>query len=251
MTFPQLSIQNLSKSFQRNDQDMRVLKNIDLDIQAGEFISIVGSSGCGKSTLLRLIAGFDSDFQGEVLLNSVPIQGPDLKRGVIFQEHRLLPWLNVTENISLALAEVHWTEKQKSQAVQKHIDMVGLQGFEHAYPHELSGGMAQRVAIARGLVNRPDILLLDEPFGALDAITRGHLQSELQRIWQTEKITMILVTHDLEEAIYLGNKVIIMSSRPGSIKMIMDINIPHPRQRSSESLFKLRNQALNQLENQF
>lgn len=142
MTIPQLSIQNLSKSFQQNDQVLSVLKNIDFDIQIqqGEFISIVGSSGCGKSTLLRLIAGLDSDFQGDILLNSVPIRGPDLKRGLIFQEHRLLPWLNVTENIRLALEEIDLTEKQKKQAVQEHINMVGLQGFEKAYPHELSGG---------------------------------------------------------------------------------------------------------------
>jgi len=225
-----------------------VLDDINLEIQQGEFISIVGSSGCGKSTLLRLIAGLDLNYQGEILLNQVPIKGTDLKRGLIFQEHRLLPWLTVTENIYLALEETTLSNQEKKQRVQEHIEIVGLQDFENAYPHELSGGMAQRVAIARGLVNKPDILLLDEPFGALDAMTRSHLQSELQRIWQHEKITMILVTHDIEEAVYLGDRVIVMSARPGRIKQIIDIPISHPRHKESEVLFKIRNQALNLLD---
>nr|WP_174505281.1 ABC transporter ATP-binding protein [Acinetobacter sp. Marseille-Q1620] len=248
MTFSVLSIKKLNKSFQSDDKTLTVLDDINLDIQQGEFISIVGSSGCGKSTLLRLIAGLDQDYQGKILLNKTPIREPDLKRGLIFQEHRLLPWLNVIENIGLALEETAFTQNEKQSLIQEHINIVGLQGFEKSYPHQLSGGMAQRVAIARGLVNKPDILLLDEPFGALDAMTRGHLQVELQRIWQHEKITMILVTHDIEEAVYLGDRVIIMSARPGKIKNIIDIPITHPRQRSSDALFKLRNQALNQLD---
>lgn len=165
---------------------MTVLDGINLNIEQGEFISIVGSSGCGKSTLLRLIAGLDQDYDGEILLNQTQIKGTDLKRGLIFQEHRLLPWLTVFENIHLALEETLLTREERNLRVNEHIEIVGLKGFEKAYPHELSGGMAQRVAIARGLVNKPDILLLDEPFGALDAITRSHLQAELQRIWQHE-----------------------------------------------------------------
>ncbi|OTG84157.1 sulfonate ABC transporter ATP-binding protein [Acinetobacter sp. ANC 4558] len=248
MSFSLLSIQNLNKSFQKDKSSLMVLDDINLEIQQGEFISIVGSSGCGKSTLLRLIAGLDLNYQGEILLNQVPIKGTDLKRGLIFQEHRLLPWLTVTENIYLALEETTLSNQEKKQRVQEHIEIVGLQDFENAYPHELSGGMAQRVAIARGLVNKPDILLLDEPFGALDAMTRSHLQSELQRIWQHEKITMILVTHDIEEAVYLGDRVIVMSARPGRIKQIIDIPISHPRHKESEVLFKIRNQALNLLD---
>jgi len=189
MSFPLLSIKKLNKSFQRDQNKLTVLDGIHLDIEQGEFISIVGSSGCGKSTLLRLIAGLDPDYQGEILLNQIPIQGTDLKRGLIFQEHRLLPWLTVSENIHLALEETELSRSEKNARVKAHIEIVGLTGFENAYPHELSGGMAQRVAIARGLVNKPDILLLDEPFGALDAMTRSHLQAELQRIWQHEKIT--------------------------------------------------------------
>ncbi|MCH7380745.1 MULTISPECIES: ABC transporter ATP-binding protein [Acinetobacter] len=248
MSFPLLSIKKLNKSFQRDQNNLTVLDGIHLDIEQGEFISIVGSSGCGKSTLLRLIAGLDSDYQGEILLNKIPIQGTDLKRGLIFQEHRLLPWLTVSENIHLALEETGLSRSEKNARVKEHIEIVGLTGFENAYPHELSGGMAQRVAIARGLVNKPDILLLDEPFGALDAMTRSHLQAELQRIWQHEKITMILVTHDIEEAVYLGDRVIVMSARPGKIKEIIPIPLAHPRHKDSESLFNFRNQALHLLD---
>ncbi|OJU54014.1 MAG: sulfonate ABC transporter ATP-binding protein [Acinetobacter sp. 39-4] len=248
MSFPLLSIKKLNKSFQRDQNNLTVLDGIHLDIEQGEFISLVGSSGCGKSTLLRLIAGLDSDYQGEILLNKIPIQGTDLKRGLIFQEHRLLPWLTVSENIHLALEETGLSRSEKNARVKEHIEIVGLIGFENAYPHELSGGMAQRVAIARGLVNKPDILLLDEPFGALDAMTRSHLQAELQRIWQHEKITMILVTHDIEEAVYLGDSVIVMSARPGKIKEIIPIPLAHPRHKDSESLFNFRNQALHLLD---
>ncbi|MFW1690087.1 ABC transporter ATP-binding protein [Acinetobacter ursingii] len=248
MSFPLLSIKKLNKSFQRDQNNLTVLDGIHLDIEQGEFISIVGSSGCGKSTLLRLIAGLDPDYQGEILLNKIPIRGTDLKRGLIFQEHRLLPWLTVSENIHLALEETGLSRSEKNARVNEHIEIVGLTGFEHAYPHELSGGMAQRVAIARGLVNKPDILLLDEPFGALDAMTRSHLQAELQRIWQHEKITMILVTHDIEEAVYLGDRVIVMSARPGKIKEIIPIPLAHPRHKDSESLFNFRNQALHLLD---
>jgi sulfonate transport system ATP-binding protein len=248
MSFPLLSIKKLNKSFQRDQNNLTVLDGIHLDIEQGEFISIVGSSGCGKSTLLRLIAGLDPDYQGEISLNKIPIQGTDLKRGLIFQEHRLLPWLTVSENIHLALEETGLSRLEKNTRVKEHLEIVGLTGFEHAYPHELSGGMAQRVAIARGLVNKPDILLLDEPFGALDAMTRSHLQAELQRIWQHEKITMILVTHDIEEAVYLGDRVIVMSARPGKIKEIIPIPLPHPRHKDSKSLFNFRNQALHLLD---
>ena len=248
MSFPLLSIKKLNKSFQRDQNNLTVLDGIHLDIEQGEFISIVGSSGCGKSTLLRLIAGLDQDYQGEILLNQIPIQGTDLKRGLIFQEHRLLPWLTVSENIHLALEETGLSRSEKNARVKEHIEIVGLTGFENAYPHELSGGMSQRVAIARGLVNKPDILLLDEPFGALDAMTRSHLQAELQRIWQHEKITMILVTHDIEEAVYLGDRVIVMSARPGKIKEIIPIPLAHPRHKDSENLFNFRNQALHLLD---
>lgn len=248
MTSSLLSIKQLHKQFVLQHSTLTVLENIELDIQQGEFISIVGSSGCGKSTLLRLIAGLDLQYQGDILLKQIPIQGTDLKRGLIFQEHRLLPWLTVHENIALALEQTTLSKAEKQAQITQHLALVGLDGFEHAYPSTLSGGMAQRVAIARGLVTKPDILLLDEPFGALDAITRAHLQQELQQIWAQQNITMILVTHDIDEAVYLGDRVIIMSARPGRIKAILPVPLAHPRHRQSKILFELRNQALSLLD---
>ncbi|MFW9621619.1 MAG: ABC transporter ATP-binding protein, partial [Macromonas sp.] len=195
-----LTIQNLNKRYDVKGQPLPVLQNINLTIEPGEFVSIVGSSGCGKSTLLRLIIGLEGDHEGEIALNGRPISGTGLERGIVFQEHRLFPWLTVEKNVELGLLNANLSAAQKRNTVREHIELVGLTGFENAYPHQLSGGMSQRVAIARSLVNRPDILLLDEPFGALDAMTRAHLQQELHRIWQAEGITMILVTHDVEEA---------------------------------------------------
>jgi sulfonate transport system ATP-binding protein len=243
-----LSIQGINKAFQQPAAPLQVLRQINCDIQQGEFVCIVGSSGCGKSTLLRLIAGLDLDFEGQILFENVAIERPDLKRGLIFQEHRLLPWLDVSANIGLALAESALSAQDKQRLVQAHIQMVGLQGFEQAYPHQLSGGMAQRVAIARGLVTQPTILLLDEPFGALDAITRETLQHELQRIWQQHRITMILVTHDIDEAVFLADRVIVMSARPGQIKQIIPIDLPHPRFKQDPRLFAIRNTALAYLQ---
>ena len=205
-----LHIGNLSKRYEVQGEPLPVLDDITLTVDPGEFVSIVGSSGCGKSTLLRLIVGLEDDYQGEVLLDGQRVVGTSLDRGIVFQEHRLFPWLTVEQNIALGLLNATFTDNEKRTSVREHIALVGLEGFETAYPHQLSGGMSQRVAIARALVNRPEVLLLDEPFGALDALTRAHLQQELHRIWQAEGITMILVTHDVEEAIYLGDKVVVM-----------------------------------------
>ncbi|KRD55348.1 sulfonate ABC transporter ATP-binding protein [Acidovorax sp. Root275] len=228
-----LAIRGLNKQYEVKGEALPVLQDIHLTIEPGEFVSIVGSSGCGKSTLLRLVIGLEGDYQGEILLGGQRIVGTSLNRGIVFQEHRLFPWLTVEKNVALGLLNSSLTEGQQRATVREHIELVGLQGFETAYPHQLSGGMSQRVAIARALVNRPDILLLDEPFGALDAMTRAHLQQELHRIWQQEGITMILVTHDVEEAVYLGNKVVVMEPRPGRIRRIVPVNLPHPRERTS------------------
>lgn len=240
-----LQLQHIYKTFSQQQQSLSVLQDINLDIAQGEFVSIVGSSGCGKSTLLRLIAGLDQDFDGNLLLNGEPVRGPSLKRGLVFQEHRLLPWLTVQQNIALALNSSPLSKAQQQKTIHDHIQLVGLTGFENAYPYQLSGGMSQRVAIARGLVNRPDILLLDEPFSALDAITRHHLQQELQRIWQSEGITMILVTHDIEEAVFLGDRVVVMAPRPGRIRRIVEVEVAHPRHPASEVLYQLKNQILD------
>jgi sulfonate transport system ATP-binding protein len=231
-----ISIRNVSKQYRVNDGILQVLDGLTLTVQPGEFVSIVGSSGCGKSTLLRLVIGLDDDYQGDILVGNSRIKGTSLDRGIVFQEHRLFPWLTVEDNVGLGLENSTWSAAEKRQAVQEHLELVGLRGFQTVYPHQLSGGMAQRAAIARALVNRPSILLLDEPFGALDALTRTKLQQELQRIWQQEKISMILVTHDVDEATYLGDRVVVMQPRPGRIRRTIEVAIEHPRDRSDPAL---------------
>ena len=242
-----LALQGVSKQYEVEGQALPVLQDISLSITPGEFVSIVGASGCGKSTLLRLIIGLEEGYKGQILLDGQRIRGTQLNRGIVFQEHRLFPWLNVRENIGLGLLNNReLTEGRKRLAVQEHIELVGLKGFETALPHQLSGGMSQRVAIARALVNRPDILLLDEPFGALDALTRAHLQHELHRIWQQEGITMILVTHDVEEAVYLGDKVVVMQPRPGRIRKVLPVPLAHPRDRASHGFTQVKEQVLRE-----
>ena len=239
-----LHIGGLSKQYQVKGQPLPVLEDITLTVAPGEFVSIVGSSGCGKSTLLRLIVGLDENYQGEVLLDGQRIVGTSLDRGIVFQEHRLFPWLTVEQNIALGLLNANFSDDEKAQSVREHIALVGLAGFETAYPHQLSGGMSQRVAIARALVNRPEVLLLDEPFGALDALTRAHLQQELHRIWQAEGITMILVTHDVEEAVFLGEKVVVMEPRPGRIRRIVPVDLAYPRDRIGAPFSRIKEDVL-------
>ena len=241
-----IDIQNVNKHFTVKGTPLKVLDNISLSIQPGEFISIVGSSGCGKSTLLRMLIGLESDYEGQILLDGQRIKGTSLDRGIVFQEHRLFPWLTVEQNVGLGLLNAPGSQAEKDKNVQEHIHLVGLKGFEKAYPHQLSGGMSQRVAIARALVNRPEVLLLDEPFGALDALTRSRLQQELQRIWQAESITAILVTHDVEEAVYLGDRVVVMQPRPGRIKRIVDVNLPRPRDRVAADFVALKDDVLSE-----
>lgn len=233
-----LNIKDLYKSFTVNNEEVNVLENINLDIKEGEFISIVGHSGCGKSTLLKIIAGLVDFNVGLVTLGEKELKEPGTERGMVFQEHRLLPWLSVKDNVSFGLYNLSKSEKQK--LVEEHIELVGLKGFENAYPHQLSGGMAQRAAIARALAHRPQILLLDEPFGALDALTRIQMQKEILQIWGKEKTTMILVTHDIDEAIFLGDRIVVMSSRPGTIKEIIPVELARPRDRSSQGFGTIR-----------
>ena len=245
-----LTLENISKRFASrpgSTTQLQVLDNIQLDIAPGEFISIVGASGCGKSTLLRLILGLDEEYDGRILLNGKPIDGTGLERGIVFQDHRLFPWLNVEQNVAVALKNSPLSAKEKRDTVREHIELVGLQDFIDAYPHQISGGMAQRVAIARGLVNRPSVLLLDEPLGALDALTRVHLQHELQRIWVQQRCTVIMVTHDIEEALYLGDRVIVMDAHPGRIKRQIHVDLPHPRDRASPVLQGYKEQLLEEL----
>jgi ABC-type nitrate/sulfonate/bicarbonate transport system ATPase subunit len=226
-----LEFRNVDRIFTAGAGKFLALQDFSLSVQSGEFVAIAGASGCGKSTLLRLIAGLDQPDRGDILVDGRPINGPALDRGLIFQEHRLMPWLTVEQNIGLALQNTPISNVEKRRTIAAHIELVGLGGFERAYPRQLSGGMAQRAAIARGLVTRPEILLLDEPFGALDALTRVRLQAELQRIWMTERITMVLVTHDVEEAVFLADRVVVMTPRPGRISSTETIDLPRPRDR--------------------
>lgn len=235
-----VEIKNLTKVFESKESSVTALENINLEIEEGSFVSIIGASGCGKSSLLRIIGGLETDYEGEVTVDGEKVLKPSRKKGFIFQDHRLLPWLSVKENIRFSLPD---SLKNDLNLIRENLEIVGLSEFENAYPKELSGGMAQRVAIARALANKPRILLLDEPFGALDAITKINLQEELLKIWRKEKITMILVTHDIDEAIYLGGRVVVMTPRPGRIKNIRDIDLGTPRRRTG-SLFNQAREAV-------
>ncbi len=238
-----LDIKNLNKSFVVNRERVNILNDINLNIKQGEFISIVGHSGCGKSTLLKIIAGLIDYDSGTVKLDDNLIKEPDIDRGMVFQEHRLFPWLTIKDNVALGLDKVE--KEKKDKIVSEHLNLVKLNGFENAYPHQLSGGMSQRAAIARALVNSPKILLLDEPFGALDALTRIQMQKEVLRIWEQEKTTMILVTHDIDEAIYLGDRIVVMSSRPGTIEEVIPVDIPRPRDRGSAEFAALKKKVFS------
>ncbi|CAD7338283.1 ABC transporter ATP-binding protein [Sphingomonadales bacterium 56] len=242
-----LTVSGLDKSFDIGGQARKILDNINLDVRPGEFVSIVGASGCGKSTLLRLIAGLDTDYSGELRLDGDRIATTSLDRGIVFQDHRLFPWMTLEQNVELALLNTETPKSRRAQIVADHIALVNLKGFEKAYPHQLSGGMAQRAAIARALVTEPKLLLLDEPLGALDALTRVHVQNELQRIWMAQRSTMVMVTHDVEEALYLGDRVIVMSPNPGRIRRIVEVDLPHPRDRRAPLLHRLKDEILAEL----
>ncbi len=242
-----LTIRDVSKSYVVDTKPISVLRNIGLQINPGEFVSIVGASGCGKSTLLRLIVGLDVDYDGDILLDGRRIEGPGPERGIVFQEHRLFPWLTVEDNVRLGLDGSKETDDVQQRLIDDNIALVGLGGFEKAYPHQLSGGMAQRAAIARSLVTRPRILLLDEPLGALDSLTRAHLQNELLRIWQQERVTIVMVTHDVEEAVFLSDRVVVMEPRPGRIRTVISVDLPHPRARSSAAFVETKELVLQEL----
>jgi ABC-type nitrate/sulfonate/bicarbonate transport system ATPase subunit len=242
-----LVVDHVDKIYQVDGVLLHVLSDIMLEIERGAFVCIVGASGCGKSTLLRLLIGLESDYAGAITLDGVRIAGPSFDRGIVFQEPRLLPWLTAEENIAFGLLNTTLSPAEKRDLVREHIALVRLEGFENALPRQLSGGMAQRVAIARALVNRPRVLLLDEPFGALDALTRAHLQDQLLEIWARERITAIFVTHDVEEAVYLGDRVVVMEPRPGRIRATIDIDLPRPRSRADARFGLLRERVLGEL----
>ena len=234
-----VEIKNLTKIFNDGKNTVKALDNINLEIKEGSFTSIIGGSGCGKSTMLRIIGGLDTEYSGEVLVSGEKVSAPSREKGFIFQDHRLLPWLTVKENIRFSLPK---EQKKNDALIKEYLELVGLADFENSLPKQLSGGMAQRVAIARALANKPRILLLDEPFGALDAITKVNLQEELLKIWQKEKITMIIVTHDIDEAVYLGQNVVVMTPRPGRIKHIYKTELGTPRLRTGSVFTKARDE---------
>jgi len=231
-----------------DQENVRVtaLDNVDLSVGAGELVSIVGPSGCGKSTLLRLIAGLEIPRSGALWVGSEPINAPSAERGLVFQDPNLFPWLTVRGNIEAGLV-ARGLLHQKKHEVDEFMRLVGLDAFANAYPHHLSGGMAQRVALARALINHPKVLLLDEPLGALDAFTRMRMQDEVLRLWEARGTTMILVTHDIDEAIYMSDSIVIMTPRPGRIEQVIPVNLDRPRQRNSAEFLRLRSDILELL----
>ncbi len=242
-----IAINNIDKHFiNASGQRINALHNINLTIEPGSFVSLIGPSGCGKSTLLRLISGLTFPDGGSLLLDNAPITEPGADRGFMFQEHNLFPWLTIYENIAFGLKARKLFDKQNSK-VDEMISLVGLNGFEKSYPHQLSGGMCQRASLARALVGNPKVLLLDEPLGALDAFTRMNIQDEIQRIWKEEHMTMIMVTHDVDEAVYLSDTVVVMTARPGRIVKAVPIELPRPRVRSSQDFFHYTSEILNLL----
>jgi NitT/TauT family transport system ATP-binding protein len=240
-----LRVEHLGMVFERDGEAVPALEDINLDVSEGEFVCIVGPSGCGKSTLLNVLAGFLTSTSGSVTIDGEAVTGPDPRRILVFQERGVFPWLTVEGNIGFGLSKL--PRVQRAERIAHYVQTVRLQGFENAYPSDLSGGMKQRLQVARALAVNPDILYLDEPFGALDSISRVIMRGELLRIWQTERRTILFVTHDIDEAVQMADRVIVLSSRPARIKDVLTIDIPHPRNISSARYLELRDELLKQI----
>jgi sulfonate transport system ATP-binding protein len=241
-----LEIRDLAKSFVIDGRELPVFSGIDLDIKRGAFVAIVGESGSGKTTLLRIIAGLEAADRGSVAVGGKLVNGVGGERGMVFQEPRLLPWLTVRKNVSIGLELRHLPRSAIHRKVGEFLDLVGLGEFASTYPSQLSGGMAQRVGIARALATNPQILLLDEPLGALDAMTRLRMQRELERIWQEHRVTMIMVTHDIEEAVYLADEIVVLSGGRDSIRCVIPVALPRPRDRSCGEFGAVREKLLRE-----
>lgn len=244
-----LRVRDLSKSFpagDNSDERRLALDAVSLSLAAGELVCLLGPSGCGKSTLLRLLAGLEVPDSGELLIGGDSITEPGEERGLVFQDPNLFPWLTVRRNIEAGLVARGVLQEQRHE-VDEFMRLVGLEGFGNSYPHHLSGGMAQRVALARALINHPKVLLLDEPLGALDAFTRMRMQDEVLRLWQARGTTMLLVTHDIDEAIYMSDRIMIMTPRPGRIDRVLPVPLDRPRVRSSHDFLQLRGNILELL----
>lgn len=243
-----VEIKNITRIFRKEDApETLALDNVSLHVDDKEFVCFLGPSGCGKTTLLRIIAGLDTPDSGEIILDGTRITIPDSKRGMVFQEYSLFPWRNVTENIIFGPEMKGVARKKAIQDAEKYLELVGLTQFKDSFPYELSGGMRQRVAIARALANEPEVLLMDEPFGALDAQTRNSLQHQLLEIWNKKHITILFVTHSVDEAVFLADRIVVMTARPGKIKEIIKVDLPRPRIRTSPEVNKLRTAVLQLL----
>ena len=240
----EIKLSNITKIFNQGEtEEVTALNGVDSTIPAGSFVSLIGPSGCGKTTLLRCIAGLESPTTGEVLVDGAKITKPGSDRGFAFQQANLFPWLTIRDNIAFGLRARH-IYKDRKEDVDKFIKLVGLEGFEKSFPHQLSGGMNQRASLARALVGHPKILLLDEPLGALDAFTRMSMQDEIIRLWKEHNTTMVMVTHDVDEAVYLSDYVVVMSPRPAKVEKIIKIDLSHPRARGQDIFLKYRTQIL-------
>lgn len=242
-----LKISNINKNFITKHKTVHTLKNINLEIEQGEFICIVGPSGCGKTTLLNIIAGLEKATSGNIFLNDKKIFSPGIDRTVLFQEHALFPWLQVIDNVEFGMKMIGISKKDRRDRALKYLNMVKLIGFENSFIHELSGGMRQRVALARALATDSDILLMDEPFSALDNQTKNILLDELHNIWLETKKTIIFVTHNVEEAVYLANKVVIMDNSPGRIKKVLEINTKDQQNRNSSDYIAIVDEIIGEM----
>ena len=229
MNGPKLSIQGLEKVFEDGGRHVTAIERVEFDLAEEEFTTLVGPSGCGKSTLLMIVAGLEEQTDGGVYVDGQPVLGPGRDRGMVFQTYTLFPWLTARENVEFALRGERLSKRQRDQVAREHLDLVGLTAFADAYPAQLSGGMRQRVALARALCYHPKLLLMDEPFGALDAQTRQVMQELLTRVWEEHRLTVLFVTHDIDEAVFLSDRVLVMTCRPGTIKLDVDIDLPRPR----------------------
>jgi NitT/TauT family transport system ATP-binding protein len=245
-----ISCRLLSKTYHDIDrhEEIVALRDLSLEIRAGEFVTVLGPSGCGKSTLLNILAGFERATSGEARLDGDLIEKPGADRGVVFQEYALFPWLTVMGNILVGLKEKRLPRAECERIARSYIGMAGLRGFEHKYPHELSGGMRQRVSLIRVLAIDPKILLMDEPFAAVDAQTRGVLQLELLKAWRATRKTILFITHNVDEAIFLGERVVVMTARPGQLKEIIQVSLPYPRDLTSEAFNACRKAAARSIE---
>ena len=238
-----IDIKNVSKSFMTKDKDFTALKNVDLHIDDGELICLLGPSGCGKTTLLRLIAGLENADEGEIYDRGELVEGPSRERGFIFQQYSLFPWLNVLDNVMFGLNLKDSNKEENLAAAERYLERVGLADFKYSYPHELSGGMKQRVAIIRSLLNHTPVLLMDEPFSAVDMLNRHSLQEQLIGVWKRFNTTIIFVTHDVDEAVYLADKIVIMDKNPGRVQDIVVNDLPRPRQRESREFLEFQDKV--------